>query len=92
MEFDGYRIPGRNNQDKDYAWYAVLVWSGMKPNPKYNAKLEHLNSNSYFQSGPSKLYPGLLRVFSSLLPPFKFSISSILSFFSEIKILMSLTW
>ena len=50
MMFDGYRIPRANCQAKDYEWYAVLVWSGMKPNPKYNAKLENLNTNSYFLS------------------------------------------
>ena len=54
MEFDGYRIPQGNIQDKEYAWYAVLVWTGQRPNPKYNAKLENL-SNNYFQNSASKI-------------------------------------
>jgi len=58
MEFDGYRVPnlppgGRGHSsisDKDFTWYAVLVWCGRKPSPKYCATKEDLTSSPYFQS------------------------------------------
>jgi len=56
MEFDGYRVPNgssgsrNSNPDKDFTWYAVLVWCGRKPSPKYCATKEDLTSSPYFQS------------------------------------------
>ncbi len=34
----------------DYTWYAVLVWCGRKPSPKFCATKEDLTSSPYFQS------------------------------------------
>ncbi len=34
----------------DYTWYAVLVWCGRKPSPKYCATKEDLTSSPYFQN------------------------------------------
>ena len=35
MEFDEYKVPRSNLSGKEYSWYAVLVWCGWKPSPKY---------------------------------------------------------
>ncbi len=62
MEFDGYRVPGavgctghsgkggEKGAGVEYTWYAVLVWCGRKPSPKYCATKEDLTSSPYFQS------------------------------------------
>jgi hypothetical protein len=54
MEFDGYRLPNARNKPSDtnsFTWYAVLVWCGRKPSPKYCSTKEDLASNPYFQGG-----------------------------------------
>ncbi len=49
MEFDGYRVPTGSGCN-DYTWYAVLVWCGRKPSPKYCSTKEDLTSSPYFQN------------------------------------------
>lgn len=53
IQFDGYKIPGDpKSEGKDYTWYAVLVWVGRKPSPKFNATKDKLSSAQYFQNQP----------------------------------------
>ena len=48
-----YKIPGDpKSEGKDYTWYAVLVWVGRKPSPKFNATKDKLASAQYFQNQP----------------------------------------
>ena len=56
MQFDGYRIPHSGSSmkvdgiDQEFTWYAVLVWCGRKPSPKYCATKDDLTSSPYFQN------------------------------------------
>ncbi len=58
LEFDGYKIPKGSKKEtvngNGYNWYAVLVWCGRKPSPKFCANIDDLTNNSYFQSKPDK--------------------------------------
>ncbi|CAB4062573.1 unnamed protein product [Lepeophtheirus salmonis] len=45
IKFDGYHIPGPEVQGRDYTWYAVLVWGGRKPSPKFCATKDDLTSS-----------------------------------------------
>lgn len=48
-----YKVPGNPKAEgKDYTWYAVLVWSGRKPSPKYNSTRDTLASTQFFQNHP----------------------------------------
>jgi len=49
MQFDGYQIPGDGSSEQ-YSWYAVLVWCGRKPSPKYCSTTTDLNSTSVFRT------------------------------------------
>lgn len=50
MQFDGYQIPGGSKGDQQYSWYAVLVWCGRKPSPKYCSTTADLNSTPVFRA------------------------------------------
>lgn len=50
MQFDGYQIPGDGSAGSQYSWYAVLVWCGRKPSPKYCSTTTDLNSTSVFRT------------------------------------------
>jgi len=50
MKFDGYKIPGGGmTGDQAYSWYAVLVWCGRRPSPKFCSTAEDLNSTPVFR-------------------------------------------
>jgi len=50
MQFDGYKIPGGGSHgDQQYTWYAVLVWCGRKPSPKFCSTADDLNSTPVFR-------------------------------------------
>jgi len=52
MKFDGYQIPGGGVRgDQAYSWYAVLVWCGRRPSPKFCSTAEDLNSTPVFREG-----------------------------------------
>merc|ERR1719481_2571898 len=52
MKFDGYQIPGGGIKgEQAYSWYAVLVWCGRRPSPKYCSTAEDLNSTPVFREG-----------------------------------------
>ena len=52
MKFDGYKIPvGGQEGDQAYSWYAVLVWCGRRPSPKFCSTAEDLNSTPVFREG-----------------------------------------
>jgi len=52
MKFDGYKIPGGGQEgDQAYSWYAVLVWCGRRPSPKFCSTAEDLNSTPVFREG-----------------------------------------
>jgi len=52
MKFDGYQIPGGGMKgEQAYSWYAVLVWCGRRPSPKYCSTAEDLNSTPVFREG-----------------------------------------
>jgi len=52
MKFDGYKIPGGGQEgDQVYSWYAVLVWCGRRPSPKFCSTAEDLNSTPVFREG-----------------------------------------
>ena len=52
MRFDGYKIPGGGQEgDQAYSWYAVLVWCGRRPSPKFCSTAEDLNSTPVFREG-----------------------------------------
>ena len=52
MKFDGYKIPGGGvTGDQAYSWYAVLVWCGRRPSPKFCSTAEDLNSTPVFREG-----------------------------------------
>jgi len=52
MKFDGYKIPGGGMRgEQAYSWYAVLVWCGRRPSPKYCSTAEDLNSTPVFREG-----------------------------------------
>ena len=53
MKFDGYQIPGGgdNRGEQAYSWYAVLVWCGRRPSPKFCSTAEDLNSTPVFREG-----------------------------------------
>lgn len=60
MLFDGYRVPQLSSKSKDgastnFTWYAVLVWCGRKPSPKYCSTKEDLVSSPYFHE---QMIPG----------------------------------
>jgi len=51
MQFDGYQIPGGGTHgEQQYTWYAVLVWCGRKPSPKFCSTTDDLNSTPVFRS------------------------------------------
>jgi len=50
MQFDGYQIKGEGSGGSQYSWYAVLVWCGRKPSPKYCSTTTDLNSTSVFRT------------------------------------------
>jgi hypothetical protein len=51
FEFLRYKIPGDpKSEGKEYTWYAVLVWVGRKPSPKFNATKALLTTSQYFQN------------------------------------------
>ena len=48
-----YQIPGDpKGEGKEYTWYAVLVWTGKKPSPKFCATKDALSSSQFFQNQP----------------------------------------
>jgi len=50
MQFDGYQIPGGGSHgEQQYTWYAVLVWCGRKPSPKFCSTTDDLNSTPVFR-------------------------------------------
>jgi len=52
MKFDGYQIPeGGVRGEQAYSWYAVLVWCGRRPSPKFCSTAEDLNSTPVFREG-----------------------------------------
>jgi len=52
MKFDGYQIPGGCVKGEEaYSWYAVLVWCGKRPSPKFCSTAEDLNSTPVFREG-----------------------------------------
>jgi len=52
MKFDGYQIQGGGVRgDQAYSWYAVLVWCGRRPSPKFCSTAEDLNSTPVFREG-----------------------------------------
>jgi len=52
MKFDGYQIPeGGMRGEQAYSWYAVLVWCGRRPSPKFCSTAEDLNSTPVFREG-----------------------------------------
>merc|ERR1719394_95074 len=52
MKFDGYQIPGGGMKgEQAYSWYAVLVWCGRRPSPKFCSTAEDLNSTPVFREG-----------------------------------------
>jgi len=52
MKFDGYQISGGGVRgDQAYSWYAVLVWCGRRPSPKFCSTAEDLNSTPVFREG-----------------------------------------
>merc|ERR1712142_1409103 len=52
MKFDGYQIPeGGVRGEQAYSWYAVLVWCGRRPSPKFCSTAEDLNSTPIFREG-----------------------------------------
>jgi len=52
MKFDGYQIPGGGVRGEEaYSWYAVLVWCGKRPSPKFCSTAEDLNSTPVFREG-----------------------------------------
>eukprot|EP00092_Neocalanus_flemingeri_P010737 GFUD01011566.1.p1 GENE.GFUD01011566.1~~GFUD01011566.1.p1 ORF type:complete len:1082 (+),score=307.60 GFUD01011566.1:76-3246(+) len=51
MKFDGYQITGGVRGDQAYSWYAVLVWCGRRPSPKFCSTAEDLNSTPVFREG-----------------------------------------
>jgi len=52
MKFDGYQIPGGGVRgDQAYSWYAVLVFCGRRPSPKFCSTAEDLNSTPVFREG-----------------------------------------
>jgi len=50
IKIDGYQIPDPK-AEKNYSWYAVLVWCGRRPNPKYCSTAEDLKSTPVFREG-----------------------------------------
>jgi len=58
IKFDGYKIPSNEAVGLDYTWYAVLVWIGKKPSPKFCANRDLLrNPYSYQMKQPSAEEP-----------------------------------
>ena len=52
MKFDGYQIPGGGVKGEEaYSWYAVLVYCGRRPSPKFCSTAEDLNSTPVFREG-----------------------------------------
>ena len=52
MKFDGYQIVGGGVRgEQAYSWYAVLVWCGRRPSPKFCSTAEDLNSTPVFREG-----------------------------------------
>jgi len=50
IKIDGYQIPDPKGE-KTYSWYAVLVWCGRRPSPKYCSTAEDLKSTPVFREG-----------------------------------------
>jgi len=50
IKIDGYQIPDSKGE-KTYSWYAVLVWCGRRPSPKYCSTAEDLKSTPVFREG-----------------------------------------
>jgi len=50
IKIDGYQIPD-DKGEKNYSWYAVLVWCGRRPSPKYCSTTEDLKSTPVFREG-----------------------------------------
>ena len=46
-----YLFVGGIKGEQAYSWYAVLVWCGRRPSPKYCSTAEDLNSTPVFREG-----------------------------------------
>ena len=51
VTFDGYRI--KPTKGENSCWYAVLVWSGRKPSPRFCATRDDLTSSTYYKRSVS---------------------------------------
>ena len=54
VTFDGYRI--KPTKGENSCWYAVLVWSGRKPSPRFCATRDDLTSSTYYKRSVSTKY------------------------------------